>query len=362
MKSKISKERILVINPGSTSTKIAVYDEEKPLFVTNIQHSESDLATFKELFDQYEYRKNLVYKAMEENGVLRDSLTVVAARGGLLPPVPSGAFEVNEDVVWQLQNKPQNEHASNLGAPIAKGIADELDLKAYIYDPVTVDEMDDIAKVAGLPEMRRKSLGHPLNMRAVAHKYADQIRKPYEAMNLIIAHLGGGITISLHKRGRMIDMISDEEGPFSPERTGGLPLFQVLEMATQPDSDFKGLYDRVKRKGGLIAHLGTNDGREAERMIAAGDKHAALIYEAMAYGIAKHIGALAAAARGNVDAILITGGLAYSGMLTNWIKERVSFLSHVEVIPGENEMEALAKGILRVCQGLEQAHIFTKTG
>ena len=353
-------ERILAINPGSTSTKIAVYDDETPVFVKVIDHSKEELAPFAEIFDQYEYRKDLVLKTMEEQGVDRKTLTAVVSRGGLLPPVPAGAFEVNDDMVWQLHYRPENEHASNLGAPMAKAIADELGLKAYIYDPVTVDEMDDIAKVAGLPEFRRKSLGHPLNMRAAAHKYADEIGKPYESLNLVIAHLGGGITLSAHKKGRMIDLVSDEEGPFSPERTGGLPTFQTLEMATKDGKSFKELYKYVKTKGGLMGHLGTNDARTVEKMIADGDQHAALIYEAMAHNVSKFIGALATVLRGEVDAIIITGGIAHSKMFTDWIVERVKFIAPVKIIAGENEMESLVKGTLRVQRGEEKPHTFVK--
>lgn len=353
-------ERILAINPGSTSTKIAVYDDETPVFVKVIDHSKEELAPFAEIFDQYEYRKDLVLKTMEEQGVDRRTLTAVVSRGGLLPPVPAGAFEVNDDMVWQLHYRPENEHASNLGAPIAKAIADELGLKAYIYDPVTVDEMDDIAKVSGLPEFRRKSLGHPLNMRAAAHKYAAEIGRSYESLNLVIAHLGGGITLSAHKKGRMIDLVSDEEGPFSPERTGGLPTFQTLEMATKDGKSFKELYKYVKTKGGLMGHLGTNDAREVEKRIAGGDGHAALIYEAMAHNVSKFIGALATVLRGEVDAIIITGGIAYSKMFTDWIVERVKFIAPVKIIAGENEMESLVKGTLRVLRGEEKCHTFVR--
>lgn len=330
-------ERILVINPGSTSTKIAVYEDENPLFVKTINHSKEELAPFKEPFDQYEYRRDLVLRTMEENGVTRDTLTAVVSRGGLLPPVRSGAYEINDDMIWQLHYRPENEHASNLGAPIAKSIADELGLKSYVYDPVTVDEMTPIAKVAGLPEMRRKSLGHPLNMRAIAHKYAKDNHTEYEKLTLIVAHLGGGITISLHQNGRMIDLISDGEGPFSPERTGGLSTFQTLKLAAESGKSFKELYNYVKKQGGLMGHLGTNDGREVERRIADGDEHAALVYEAMAHNIAKHVGALATVVRGEVDAILITGGVAHSRMITDWITQRVSFIAPVHVYAGENE-------------------------
>ncbi len=355
----MKQERILAINPGSTSTKIAVYDNESPVFVQVIDHAKEDLAPFSEIFDQYEYRKELVLKTMEEKGVDRSTLTAVVSRGGLLPPVPAGAFEVNDDMVWQLHYRPENEHASNLGAPMAKAIADELGLKAYIYDPVTVDEMEDISKVSGLPEFRRKSLGHPLNMRAAAHKYAKELGVPYESLNLVIAHLGGGITLSAHKQGKMIDLVSDEEGPFSPERTGGLPTFQTLKMASGGKS-FKELYKYVKTQGGLMGHLGTNDARAVEKMIADGDTHAALIYEAMAHNISKFIGSLSTVLRGKVDAIIITGGIAYSKMMTDWITERVGFIAPVKVIPGENEMESLVCGTLRVLRGQETPNAFVK--
>ncbi len=356
----IAMHRILVINPGSTSTKIAVYDEEQPLFVKSIEHKPEELSQFSEIYEQYGYRKELVLRTIEENNVRRETLTAVVSRGGLLPPVPSGAFEVNDDMVWQLRYKPENEHASNLGAPMAKAIADELGLKAYIYDPVTVDEMDDIARVAGMPEFKRKSLAHCLNMRAAAHKYANDVSVPYEKLNLIVAHLGGGITLSLHKQGRMVDVVSDEEGPFSPERAGGLPTFQLLEYAANSGKPFKELYKYVKTKGGLAGHLGTNDARKVLEMIKAGDKKAALILEAMAYSISKYIGALATVVGGKVDAIIITGGLAYSDVLMGWIKERVSFIGNVKVIPGENEMESLAVGILRVLRGEEKLNVFTR--
>lgn len=353
-------ERILVINPGSTSTKIAVYDDERPLFVQSIQHTPEELSSFTETFDQFEYRKGLVLAALDERAVPRESLTAIVSRGGLLAPVPAGAFEINDDIVWQLRYRPENEHPSNLGAPIARAIADELGLKAYIYDPVTVDEMAPVAKVAGLPEFRRKSLGHPLNMRAAAHKYAERAGVRYEDLNLVVAHLGGGITLSAHEHGTMIDLVSDEEGPFSPQRAGGLPAFQTLEMASESGKGFKELYRYVKTQGGLMGHLGTDDAREVEARIEAGDEQARLVYEAMAYQISKFIGALACVLKGDVDATIITGGVAHSKMICDWIAERVRFIAPVEVIAGENEMEALAAGVLRVLRGEERAHVFRR--
>lgn len=353
-------ERILVINPGSTSTKIGVYQEDSPLFITSIEHTPEELAPFSEIFDQFAFRKELVLKAMEEKGTSRNELTAVVARGGLLPPVQSGAYEVNEDMVWQLKNKPQNEHASNLGAPIAKSIGDELGIKAYVYDPVTVDELIPVVRITGLPEMERKGMGHNLNMRATAIRYAKQQGKNYGDLSLIVAHLGGGITLTLHQNGRMVDMISDDEGPFSPERSGGLPIFQVIDMMAKNGGDKKSGMKKIKNNAGLFAHLGTKDAREVEERIKAGDERALLVYSAMALNISKNIAKLAVVVNGKVDAILLTGGIAHSEMLTGMIEEQVTFIAPVEVLPGENEMESLAHGVLRVIRGEESAHIFRK--
>lgn len=353
-------QRILAINPGSTSTKIAVYDDETPLFVESIEHPQESIAQFAEIFDQYGFRKDAILSVLAEHGVELSGLTAVVSRGGLLPPVPSGAFAINDDMIWQLHYRPENEHASNLGAPIAKSIADELGIPSFIYDPVTVDELDDISRVAGLAEFRRKSLGHALNMRAAAHRYAEGAGRPYAELNLIVAHLGGGITLSAHRAGRMFDMVSDEEGPFSPERSGGLPTFQTLAWAAESGKGFRELYKHVKTRGGLVGHLGVNDAREVERMIGEGDEHARLVYEAMALSISKHIAALAASLKGEVDAVIVTGGLAHSKMLTDWIGERTAFIAPLAVLAGENEMESLVKGTLRVLSGAEEAHEFVK--
>ncbi|NLJ34101.1 MAG: butyrate kinase [Firmicutes bacterium] len=350
--------RILVLNPGSTSTKIAIYEGEKPLFVESIEHSREELAKFPEINDQYPLRKETILSQLDERNIPLGSITAIVARGGLLPPVKSGAYRVNDDMVYQLKYHPQNEHASNLGAIIAQGIAQDLGIEAYVYDPVTVDEMEPIARITGLPEMERKGMGHNLNMRASAIKYAQEVGKAYDELSLLVAHLGGGITLSLHKGGRIIDMISDDEGPFSPERAGGLPVFQVIKMASSPEYDYKKMMRKVRRQGGLMAYFGTTDAREVEKMIAEGDKKAALVYEALAHNVAKNIGKLAVVVAGRIDAIILTGGMAHSEMLVSWIKDRVAFLAPVKVIPGENEMEALAQGALRVIRGEEQAREF----
>jgi len=355
------KQRLLVINPGSTSTKIAVYDDETPLFTKSIEHDQKELDRFDEIIDQYEMRRDLILSVLEAEKIPVKSLTTIVARGGLLPPVQAGAYKVNEDMVYQLKYHPQNEHASNLGAPIAYAISRDLGITAYVYDPVTVDELEPIARITGLPEMQRKGMGHNLNMRASAIKYASDINKPYKDLTLIVAHLGGGITLSLHRNGRMIDMISDDEGPFSPERAGGLPVFQVIKMATAPDTDYKKMMKKVKSQGGLKAYCGLTDPREIQKRIDEGDRDLALVYEAMAHNIAKNIGKLAVVVAGKVDAIILTGGIANSKTTTDWIRERVSFIAPVVLIPGENEMQSLALGALRVLRGEEKAHEFVKS-
>lgn len=353
-------EKLLIINPGSTSTKIAVYDGENQLFVESISHSAEEIAKYDALVDQFEFRKDLVLETMEKHGVTADDLTAVVARGGLLPPMEAGAYEVNEDMVWQLRYAPEHEHASNLGALIAYAISSERGIPSYIYDGVTVDEMLPILKVTGLPEMRRKGMGHNLNMRAAAMRYAKENHKAYKDCTLIVVHLGGGISVSLHHDGKVADIINDEDGPFSPERAGALPLFQVIDMMTSGEYDHKSVMKRVKTKGGLVGHLGTNDSRDVEKMIADGDEHAKFIYDAMAMNVARNIAREAPVVNGKVEAIILTGGIAYSEMFTNMIKERVEFIAPVIIYPGENEMQSLALGGLRVLRGEEEAKVFKK--
>lgn len=350
---------ILAINPGSTSTKIAYYQDDSPVWVRSVEHDRQSLAPFKTVYDQYEMRKQLVLNVMAEQGSPLESLSAVVGRGGLLPPVKSGAYRVNPEMLETLRDRPVNEHASNLGAVIAWSIAEPLGLPSFIYDPVTVDEMEEIAHITGLKEMRRIGMGHNLNMRAAAIRFARENGKPYDQLNILVAHLGGGITLSLHSKGRIIDMISDDEGPFSPERAGGLPGFQVIKMATSGEYDYKAMMQKVQRQGGLMAYFGTADTRVVEAMIHDGDDYARLILEAMALNVAKNIGKLAVVVRGKVDGIVLTGGIARSAMITGWISERVSFIAPVTILAGENEMESLALGTLRVLRGEEQPHIFT---
>lgn len=353
-------EKILVINPGSTSTKIAVYEDDRQIFVNSIDHAPEEIEKYDAIYDQYEFRRDLIVDEIEKNGVKPSDLTCIVSRGGLLPPVPAGAFRVNQDMCDQLRLHPVNEHASNLGAAIAFSIAEANNIPAYIYDPVTVDELAPIARITGMKELQRKGLGHNLNMRAMAHKYAEQNGKKYEDITVIVAHMGGGVTVSLHHNGKIIDTVNDEEGPFSPERAGGVPVPQILDMAYSGEYDIKALKKKLKNTSGLQAYLGTKDAREVESMIEGGNKEAELVYQAMAYQISKEIGALSTVVNGKVDAIILTGGIAYSKMFTGWISERTKFIAPVAILAGENEMDALANGALRVMRGQEEAKTFVK--
>jgi len=354
-------ETILAINPGSTSTKIAVYHDETPLFVESIAHSLEEVGKYENVFDQYEFRLNVVIETLEKHGIKPEDLTCVVSRCGLLPPINSGAYYINEDMIWQLQYNPDNPHASNVGAPIAYAIGQRNHIPALVYDGITVNELTPLTKIAGMKCLKRKSLCHHLNMHAAAIRWEKETGKKLAESNLIIAHLGGGITLTLRSNNRVIDGISDEEGPFSPERVGVAPTYQLVNMCYSGEYPTKrDLMNAIKGHGGLIDHLGTNDTREVEKMIADGDEYAKLVYEAMALAVAKNIATLAATVCGKVDGIVLTGGIAYSEMFTKWVSDRVSFIAPVTVYGGENEMESLTLGALRVLRGEEKAQEFTK--
>ena len=350
--------RILSINPGSTSTKIAVYENERELFQKKVDHSAAELAPFQTMVDQFQMRKQAVLAALAEENFACDALSAVAGRGGKLPPLKKGAYRVDRDMVDFLVHRPIDDHASNLGALIAHEIAAPLDIPAFIYDAVVVDELEDIARISGAPQMTRRASCHVLNMRAMAIKTMKERKLPLESKNLIVCHLGGGITATVIRGGRMIDVLSDEEGAFSPERAGRVPCRQLVDLC------FSGKYDRnsatrlMRGKGGLVAYLGTNSALEVEQRIDGGDKNAELIYKAMAYQTAKGIGELATVVCGDVYMIILTGAIAHSRRMMQWITERVGFIAPVRVVPGENELEALAYGALRVLRGEEGAHKF----
>jgi len=359
--------RLLVINPGSTSTKVAVYEDEQPLFVETLRHSSKELSAFEHVLDQYDFRLQCILALLAERGVGLSSLAAVVGRGGLLRPIPSGTYLVNEKMVGELsQRNKEREHASNLGALLANEIACRAGVPAFIVDPVCVDEFEDVARVSGLPEIERQSLSHALNLKAVARRAAKELDHPYSQLNLVIAHLGGGISVTAHCRGRMVDVNQalDGTGPFAPERSGGLPVGDVVRMCfgVHPYGAYALTYEEMFKKiagrGGLVAHLGTNSAVEVERRIESGDEHARLIYKAMAYQIAKEIGAMATVLSGDVDAIVFTGGVAHSKMLLQWVLDRVAWLAPVLIYPGEDEMLALAQGALRVLDADEPARVY----
>jgi butyrate kinase len=349
--------RLLIINPGSTSTKIAVFDNEKPVLEETLRHSNEELAPYATVFEQYEFRKNVILDTLNEKGINITKLSAVVGRGGLLRPMEGGTYKVNEHMLEDLKACVMGQHASNLGGIIANEIALQLNIPAFIVDPVVVDELEDIARISGMPEIDRISIFHALNQKAVARRAAKDLGKSYNELNLIVAHLGGGISVGAHKDGRIIDVNNalDGEGPFSPERAGGLPVGSLVKMCFSGKYTLDEMKKKIVGKGGLVAYLGSNDGREVEKMIANGDKKAELVYKAMAYQVAKEIGACAAVLEGKVDAICLTGGLAYDKALVSWIKERVEFISQVKIYPGEDEMIALAEGGLRVLRGEEES-------
>lgn len=350
--------RILAINPGSTSTKIAVYDNDKQILVHGIDHPANEIAKYEKIQDQFDMRKNEVLKVLKENNIDIKTLSAVVGRGGILPPVKSGAYLVNDEMADRLKNRPVLEHASNLGGLISFEIANELGINAYIYDSVAVDELTDVARLSGIAGMDRTCLSHALNSRAMAIKYSKDINKKYSNLNLIVAHLGGGISLSIHEKGRMVDIVSDDEGPFSPERSGRVPCKQLIDRCFSGKYTHKEMLKHIRGKGGIVSYLNTVDVREVESMIDGGNKEAELVHEAMIYQIAKGIGELATVVDGKVDAIIITGGIAYSNKITSMIKKKVEFIAPVEIYAGENELESLALGTLRVLKGEEEARIY----
>jgi butyrate kinase len=343
--------KILAINPGSTSTKIAVYINDKAILFKNIKHSVEDLDSFASIADQYQYRKEIVYQELVKAEVKTNDIEIVIGRGGLLKPIPSGVYEVNEAMKRDLKIGVQGQHASNLGGLIADSIAKSLpNAKAYIADPVVVDELDDIARISGHPKFERISIFHALNQKSIARTYARNISKNYEDLKLIVVHVGGGISVGAHNLGKVIDVNQalDGEGPFSPERSGTLPVGALAKLCYSNDYTFDEVKKMITGRGGFAAYLNTNDALEVEKMIASGNEYAQLIFDAMAYQVAKEIGAMATVLKGEVDAILITGGLANSKGFVDKIIERISKIAPISIYPGEDEMRALVMNALMV--------------
>ena len=351
-------EKILVLNPGSTSTKIAFFDGEQEQWKENITHSREELSVYADICDQLDFRYALVLKAMAEHGVAPADLSAVASRGGPFAPVHSGAYEISDAMCEVIRTAPLDHHASLLGALIAKKISDDAGVKSYIYDAVSVDELLPICRITGVPQFPRQIKGHNLNMRAAALKLCKQEGWDLKEKNVIVAHLGGGISVSLLQQGRIVDIALDDDGPFAPERAGLLSTLQVVTAIENGETDIPSVKKLCKGAGGLVAWLGTNDSREVEARVEAGDEQAKLVYDAMALNVAKAVGRLAPVCRGKVDRIILTGGIAYSKYFTDYIAERVSWIAPVTVLAGENEMQSLADGVLRVLRGEETARTY----
>ena len=352
--------RILAINPGSTSTKVAVYEDETLIKELTLRHSSEELSRFATVTDQFDFRMNIILDAVRQAGIDIRTFDAIIGRGGLVKPIPSGVYEVNEALKHDLRESPVGQHASNLGGLIAAEIAAKIGARAFIADPVVVDELQDEARICGLPELERISIFHALNQKAIARAYAKSKGVAYESLSLIIAHMGGGISVGAHRQGRVVDVNNalNGNGPFSPERAGSLPAGQLVKMCFSG----KYTYDQVRKmlagRGGFVAHLNTNDTQEVIRRMEAGDAKARLVLNAMCYNTAKYIGAMATVLEGAVDAIILTGGIAYNACVCDYISQCVRFIAPVVVLPGENELEALAQNALRVMRGEEEPKVY----
>ena len=350
--------KIFVINPGSISTKVAYFENSKKVFVEKVYHPADELKKFKKIIDQYEFRLKMIKNFIKEKGLKEEDFDAAVGRGGLLKPIEGGTYIVNEKMLEDLRSGIYGEHASNLGAILAYELMKPFNKPAFIVDPVVVDEMEEIAKITGIPEIKRKSIFHALNQKAVARKVAEELGKRYEECNFVVVHLGGGISIGAHRKGKVVDVNNalNGDGPFTPERAGSIPAWDLIKYSKNyTDEEMK---KKLAGKGGIVAHLGTNNMKEVEKRIKNGDKKAEFIFKAMAYNVAKWIGMMAVVLKGKIDAIILTGGLAYCELFINWVKELISFLGPIRIVPGEFEMEALAEGALRVLKGEEKAKVY----
>ena len=353
--------KLLIINPGSTSTKIAVFQEKECVFKTNIKHSAEEIAPFEHIADQYHFRKEVILNTLKDAGIELNDLSMVVGRGGLLKPLTSGIYEVNEAMKRDLVNSPVGEHACNLGGLIADDIAKSVGVKAYIADPVIVDEMEDVARFSGHPAFPRMSVFHALNQKMIARQHATAVGKKYEDLNLIGIHLGGGISVAAHKKGRVVDVNNalNGDGPFTPERSGALPSGPLMNACFSGKYTKKEIDLMLKGQGGFVAYLGTNDAMEVENQVKAGNKEWELVYRAMAYQVAKEVGGLAASAFCmDVDAIFVTGGMAYDKNFCKILEAHLGKIAPVCVYPGEDEMMALTLNGLMVLNNEIETKIY----
>ena len=352
--------KILILNPGSTSTKLALYENENLLTEKTIRHEPHEFAGCTTLMEQKPLRMACLTDFLQENDVRLADLSAVVGRGGMIKPIDAGTYIVNEKMLKDLATGVAGTHASSLGGILAAEIGQQYGIPAYIVDPVVVDEMEPVAKFSGLPGIERQSVFHALNTKSVTRICAQDLGLRYEDARFVVAHLGGGITIGAHRYGRVIDVNNGltGEGPFSPERSGAIPLQAIIDRCFSGQYSHQEMLDMISRQGGLMAYLGTNDLAKVEKMISQGDEFSTMVVDAMAYQVSKEIGAMVAVLEGRVQAIILTGGLAYSARFTGAIKQRVDQLAPVHTYPGENEMEALAAGALRVLWGKEKALIY----
>ncbi len=349
----------LIINPGSTSTKIAVFEDETLVFDQTLRHATEVIEKYDSVVAQKDFRKEVIASVLEENNFDVKTLDVIVGRGGFLRPIPSGTYECTDALIKDLKEA-KKEHASNLGGIIAREMADQLGIPAYIVDPVVVDEMDDVARISGHPELPRTSVFHALNQKAVAKRYAKESGIKYEDLNLIVVHMGGGVSVGAHKGGRIVDVFNalDGDGAFSPERAGAVPAGELVRLCYSGKYTEKEMIKQLVGKAGYNAYLGTNDARDVEKAVLEGDEKATLIYNAFVYQVAKDIGAQATVLNGKVDRIIFTGGIAYQKSLIEDMEKKVGFIAPFTVYPGEDEMLALAQGALRVLNGEEEAKIY----
>ncbi len=343
--------RILVINPGSTSTKLAVFEDDRSVCSRNISHSSDELRTFGTVAQQQNFRMEKIEEFLEDSEYDLKDFSAIVARGGLIRSVRGGTYLIDEVMIEELKSAMYGEHASNLGALIATELSQKTDIPAFIVDPVVVDELEDVARISGHPDFERRSIFHALNQKAVARRAAEDLGKKYEECNLIVAHLGGGVSVGAHKKGRVVDVNNalDGDGPFSPERSGTLPLTALIDMCYSGRYTLVEMKKKIKGNGGLVAYLKTNSAMEVQERVKRGDREAGLVYRALAYQVSKWIGRMFVPLDGEIDAVVLTGGLAYDGeFLVPWIKEKVSYIAPVKVFPGGDEERALAFGALRV--------------
>lgn len=351
------KHKILVINPGAGSTRVALFENEKPTLDEIVRHQPADLTGYGKVIDQYQFRKETIIRVLKEKGIDLSTITAVVGRGGPFKPLASGTYEVNQALIDDIKKgNYQSEHPSLLGALIAREIGEAIHKPAYFVDPVSVDEFWPLARYSGLKEIKRKALSHALNIRMVAKQAARELKRLYHECNFLIIHLGTGISVASHLKGKQIDSTNaNEDGPFSPQRTGALPTIPLVEMCFSRKYEEEDIKKIIWRQGGLLSYLGTDDIREVEKKIDEGDAEAKSVYEAMVYQVAKEAGAYAVVLKGRIDAIIITGGIAHSERFVSLLKTWIDFLCpKILIYPGEGEMEALARGVLRVLTGEEK--------